>query len=278
MSSNYRSAKPWILTDELWARFAPLIPPRPERDPNKTYKRNPGAGRKRADSRKMLEGILYVLSTGCQWNAVPRKFGGSSTIHRYFQQWASCGFFYKAWQAGVIEYARKAGIDLDWQSIDGAMTKAPLGGEATGPNPTDRGKKGTKRHLLVDGKGIPLSLAVSGANVHDSKCLAQTLSANIIELPLDYPKHLCADAAYAGMALEEIIIEHGYIPHVRSRGEEKVNKVKISGYRARRWVVEACHSWLNRFRKILVRFEKTLESHLALLHFAFALICWKKVI
>lgn len=141
MSEKKHSAKPWILTDALWARLKPLIPARPERDPNKTYKRKPGAGRKPADPRKILEGILYVLSTGCQWNAVPREFGASSTIHRYFQQWARAGFFAKAWEAGLAEYARKVGLDLEWQSIDGAMTKAPLGGEATGPNPTDRGKK-----------------------------------------------------------------------------------------------------------------------------------------
>lgn len=135
------ASKAWELPDWLWERLAPLLPPRPGRDPNRNYQRKPGAGRKPADPRKMLEGILYVLCTGCQWNAVPRCFGGSSTIHRYFQQWARAGFFERAWEAGLRAYIAKRGIDWQWQSIDGAITKAPLGGDETGPNPTDRGKK-----------------------------------------------------------------------------------------------------------------------------------------
>jgi len=133
--------RPWELTDQLWERFAPLIPARPGRDPNREYQRKPGGGRHVADPRKTLEGILYVLRTGCQWNAVPRCYGGSATIHRYFQQWARAGFFQAAWKTGLMAYIELDHIDWEWQSIDGAMTKAPLGGEATGPNPTDRGKK-----------------------------------------------------------------------------------------------------------------------------------------
>lgn len=133
--------KPWQLSDELWSRLEPYIPPPPVRDPNKTYQRKPGGGRKRADPRRMLEGILYVLSTGCQWRAVPREYGGGSTIHRYFQTWAQAGVFERMWQAGLQAYLEQDGLSLTWQAIDGAITKAPLGGEATGPNPTDRGKK-----------------------------------------------------------------------------------------------------------------------------------------
>jgi transposase len=135
------AVKSWELSDELWSRLEPLIPPRPGRDPNKKYQRKPGGGRKPADPRKILEGILYVLRTGCQWNAVPRCYGGGSTIHRYFQQWARAGFFENAWKTALKEYDELKEIEWAWQSIDGAMTKAPLGGEATGPNPTDRGKK-----------------------------------------------------------------------------------------------------------------------------------------
>jgi len=77
----------------------------------------------------------------------------------------------------------KKGIEWEWQSMDGAMTKAPLGGEGTGANPTDRGKKGTKRSLLTEGNGIPLSVVVDGANRHDKKLVKGTLDAIIIERP-----------------------------------------------------------------------------------------------
>lgn len=70
------AAKSLELSDELWSRLEPLLPAPPGRDPNKTYKRKPGGGRKRADPRKILEGIFYVLRTGCQWNAVPHYYGG----------------------------------------------------------------------------------------------------------------------------------------------------------------------------------------------------------
>jgi len=130
----------------------------------------------------------------------------------------------------------------------------------------------------VDGKGVPLSIVATGANVHDVKKLEATLEAIIIPLPADQTVNLCADNGYRGVGPEKVITEHGYVPHIRGRNEEKSEKTRTPGHKARRWVVEACHSWLNRFRKILIRFEKTLLSHLALLHFAFAIICWKKVI
>ena len=88
------------------------------------------------------------------------------------------------------------GISWKWQSIDGAIVKAPLAQETVGPNPTDRGKKGSKRHLLVDGRGVPLSLLVSGANRHDVTQLEIVLDEIVIERPDDIEQHLCADKGY----------------------------------------------------------------------------------
>ncbi len=137
-------AKPrsWEVSDEFWALVEPLIPRR-ERDPSKTYRRKPGAGRKPLDPRKVFEGIVYVLRTGCQWKALPReRFGSPSSIHAYFREWEAKGFFQKLWKAGLAEYDEMEGIAWAWQSIDSAMTKAPLAQESVGPNPTDRGKNG----------------------------------------------------------------------------------------------------------------------------------------
>ena len=89
-------------------------------------------------------------------------------------------------------------------------------------------------------------------------------------------EHLCADAAYAGDAPRKKMIAAGYTPHVRARGEEKLAKVTTPGFKARRWVVEACHSWLNRFRKLTIRYEKLDATHLALLHLAAAIIALRK--
>ena len=142
------------------------------------------------------------------------------------------------------------------------------------------GKKGSKRHLLVDGRGVPLSLVVSAANVHDVNGLEPVLQSMAVQRPTPpqrRSKHLCADAAYRGQAAEQAMQAHGYIPHVVNRQREHRAKQAHPERKARRWVVEVCHSWFNRFRKLLVRYEKLERSFLALNHFAAAIIALRKV-
>jgi len=157
--------------------------------------------------------------------------------------------------------------------------QSPFGGEATSPNPTDRGKQGTKRSVLTEGHGIPLAVIVSGANRHDMKLFAETLDAVVIERPRpteEAPQHLCGDKAYDFGAIHHEAERRGYIPHIRSRVEGQKAKRKDPNYRPQRWVVEVCHSWLNRFRKLLVRFEKKVVMHLGLLQFACAYLVFKR--
>ena len=135
-----KQKKSWEITDEFWEAAAPLIPKK-ERDGNKRYKRKPGGGRPPMEPRKVLEAIFYVLRTGIQWNALPKSFGSSSAVHRYFQFWCAKGFFEALWIAGLGIYNEVQGIDWAWLSADGCMSKAPLARETVGKNPTDRGKK-----------------------------------------------------------------------------------------------------------------------------------------
>ena len=132
----------WEVSEVFWERVKPLIPPPTARSPDRAYARKPGGGRKPKDARLVFEGIVYVLRTGCQWKALPReRFGSASAIHQRFLEWERSGFFVALWQAGLAEYDDLEGIAWRWQSVDGAMMKAPLAQEAVGPNPTDRGKK-----------------------------------------------------------------------------------------------------------------------------------------
>lgn len=175
------------------------------------------------DDRAAFEVIVYVLRTGIQWNALPRELGASSTVHDRFQEWEQKGFFLRLWQMGLQEYDELTGIQWEWQAVDGAMTKAPLGKAATGANATDRGKKGTKRSLLTDGAGIPLAIVVDGANRHDVKLLCATLDGVVIARPEpteEQPQHLCLDAGYAGAPTRQAVETRHYMPHSRSRGEE----------------------------------------------------------
>jgi len=131
----------WVVSDAFWKRVEPLLP-QPTRVPNKSYIRKKGGGRKPLGYRKVFEGIVYVLRTGCQWKALPKeRFGSPSSIHAYFRRWDEAGVFLALWRAGLAEYDEMESISWSWQSIDSAMTKAPLAQEAVGPSPTDRGKK-----------------------------------------------------------------------------------------------------------------------------------------
>ena len=141
----------WDVSDAFWEKVEPLIP-RAERDPSKTYKRKTGGGRKPIQPRKIFEAILYVLRTGCQWKALPKeRFGSQSAIHTHFMRWMRAGFFIALWRAGLAEYDEMEGIAWNWQSIDGALVKAPLALETTGRNPTDRGKK-RKQTPFINGR------------------------------------------------------------------------------------------------------------------------------
>jgi transposase len=138
---NMPKIQSWEVSDQFWGRVEPLIP-ETERSPDKAYKRKAGGGRKPMPRRQIFEAIMYVLRTGCQWKALPKeRFGSPSAIHTHFMRWMHAGFFVALWRAGLAEYDDMEGIAWSWQSIDGAMVKAPLAQEAVGRNPTDRGKK-----------------------------------------------------------------------------------------------------------------------------------------
>lgn len=137
MTRQYQS---WEVSDSFWEQVAALIP-QPQRVVGKDYKRAPGGGRKPMASRRIFEAIVYVLRTGIQWKALPRELGSGSAVHKHFQRWEQSDFFRSLWQQGLVKYDELSGIDWQWQSIDGCKVESPLGQDAVGANPVDRGKK-----------------------------------------------------------------------------------------------------------------------------------------
>lgn len=253
--------------ESLWLAVEPLLP-----DVAKP------TGRKRKPDRQMFFAIFYLLRTGIQWKALPRSLGAPSTVHDRFQLWVKTKVFYRLWQSGLLEADIEGRLDYSFQSVDGCATKAPLGGEATGRSPTDRGKAGVKRHIMTETQGIPLSLTVTGANTHDVTQVGQLLEGTPVWLPLpdeEHPQRFCADAAYDGEPIRSLIGLWYYEDGIKSRWDE-VQELKTPGYRARRWVCERTHCWLNRYRRILVRWEKKVANYTALLHLCCALITWKQ--
>lgn len=151
-------------------------------------------------------------------------------------------------------------------------------GKKTGPNPTDRGKDGTKRSVLTEAHGIPVGLAVEGANRHDMKMVRETLENIQVERPESTtrtPQGLCLDKGYDYDEVRELVAEFGFTAHIRTRGEEARALKREAGFKARRWVVERTHSWMNRFRRILIRWEKRADTYIAMLHLACGVITWR---
>ena len=125
---------------------------------------------------------------------------------------------------------------------------------------------------------MPLGLAIDGANRHDSKMVEATLKSIPIKRPkptLNEPQGMCLDKGYDYDNVRELVKEFGYTAHIKARGEEAQAIKRQAGFKARRWVVERTHSWMNRFRRILTRWEKKAENYLALLHLVCGIITYR---
>ena len=181
MPDAAQAHRDWRIPDELWERIEPLLPPR---------KSHPlGCHRPRVDDRTAMDAIFFVLRTGCQWHALNEtKLCASRSAHRRFQEWTEAEVFVALWEQGLVDYDALQGLAWEWLAMDGAMTQAPLGGKKVGKNPTDRGKIGTKRRVLTDGHGVPIGLAVDGANRHDFKLTRETIASIAVERPDPTPE------------------------------------------------------------------------------------------
>lgn len=148
-----------------------------------------------------------------------------------------------------------------------------------GKNPTDRGKSGTKRSVIVDGDGGPLGVVVAGANVHDTKLLERTIDAMIVERPDPdtHEQHLALDKGYDNPTGHTTVETKRYTGHVRRIGEEKLDARGKKKHPARRWVVERLLAWLSRCRAILVRFAKKSSNYLAVIQLACILLWFRRL-
>lgn len=165
---------------------------------------------------------------------------------------------------------------LKWSSLDSALIKAPNGGDETGPNPTDRAKSGSKRHILADTRGAPLSVVITAANIHDKWLVGRTLDNIVIRHrngKPHRPKNLCLDKGYDYADTEQEVLKRGIVPHIRRRGEPPL--IGCAKGKPRRWVVERTNSWHNRYRALLIRWERKARNYLALLQLACAAILLK---
>jgi putative transposase len=150
-------------------------------------------------------------------------------------------------------------------------------GDLTGKNPTDRGKLGTKRHLLVDGHGIPLSVTLSSANDHDKLHFPATLDARVVSRPSpkNHPQNLCADKGYDYADTRRSGQRRGYKVHIPRRGKPEQVPAKQKKHPARRWVIERTNRWHNLFRRLKIRYEVHASNYLGFVQLASAIICFR---
>jgi len=157
----------------------------------------------------------------------------------------------------------------------------PLGGAATGPDPTNRGKLGTKRHVLSDRRGAPLGVVLSAANRTDMKVAEAVLDSAVVPRPAPpagQPQHLCRDKGFDFPETDQAAQARGYVVHTarkRRRGQPGPPLPTPARHPARRWVIERTNSWHNRFRKLRIRYEKQAENYQGLVALACALIVYR---
>jgi transposase len=257
-----------LVSDALWERLQPLLPPPPPR-------RFLFPGRKPLDFRKILTGILFVLKTGIAWEDLPAELGWGcgKTCRHYLRLWHQAGVWR---QLHALLLAELNGADdIDWERalIDASFIKAPEGGEDTGPNPTDRGKSGSKHHVMTDGQGIPLAATVTAANVNE---VTQVLDVVAQLGPVGgkpgpkrcKPKQLQGDRGYDSEHVRFWLRWLGINPIIAARNTEHG-----SGLGVFRWFVERTISWLHSFGRLRRRLDRQTEIQDAFLQLGCSLIC-----
>jgi transposase len=257
-----------LVSDELWERIEILLPP-----PKQRRFRFPG--RKPLDFRNVLTGIIFVLKTGINWEDLPTELGWGcgKTCKHYLQVWQQSGVWQQLHHLLLAELQDADRIDWSRGAADSTKARALGGGEDTGPNPTDRGKLGTKHHVLTDAQGIPLAITVTGANEADVKQLLPLVD-SIPDLSGDQgdqptkPEELYADRAYDSEPHRQQLRDRGIEPKIPKRRTEHG-----SGLGVYRWVVERTNSWLHSFGKLRLRTDPNGDIHRALVSLGSALIC-----
>ncbi|MFD9813036.1 IS5 family transposase [Streptomyces sp. NPDC059080] len=259
-----------LAPDELWVLFRRVVP-------ETVVVRPQGGGRRRAGDREVLAAIVFVATTGCTWRQLPPVFGPAwPTVYRRFAQWSQARVWARLHRV-ILDELGAAG-ELDWSrcAIDSVSIRA-LKGPLTGPNPTDRGKKGSKIHLLVDRNGLPVSVAISAANTHDSLAL-QPLVRGVPPVRSRRgprrrkPARLHADKVYDYDHLRRWLRSKGIVPRIARRGIESSQHLG-----RHRWVVERTMSWLSGCRRLHRRYERKAEQFLAFTAIATSLINYRRL-
>jgi transposase len=259
------------VTDELWDRIQPLLPVRPRRF------RYPG--RKPLDDRQVLNGILFVLVTGIGWGA-PAPRARLRLRHDLLAQVAGLERGRGLGSAPPAP-ARRASRGRPARLVTGAGGLQPCaghrGGDKTGPSPVDRGRLGSKHHLITDANGLPLACVLTAANVNDITQLLRLVDAippvrGRPGRPRRRPDAVVGDRGYDSDPHRRALWQRGVRPELARRGG-----LHAPTLGQHRWRVERSLSWLHQFRRLRIRWEFRSDMHEAFLRLACCMICWRRL-
>ncbi|MFE2930715.1 IS5 family transposase [Streptomyces sp. NPDC059278] len=260
-----------LVPDELWELFRRVVP-------ETVVVRPQGGGHRRAGDRECLAAIVFVATSGCTWWQVPPLFGPASpTVYRRFARWSKDRVWARLHRVVLDELGARAGLGWSRFAVDSVSVRALKGGFLTGPNPTDRGKNGSKIHLITDRSGLPVAVAISAAHTHDSLAL-KPLIASIPPirsrrgLRRRRPDKLHGDKGYDYSLLRRWLRSRGITPRIARRGIETSHRLG-----RHRWVVERTMSWLAGRRRLHRRYERKPEHFLAFTAIATSLINYRRL-
>jgi transposase len=261
--------------DAIWAAVAPLIPVVADSHPLRCH-------RPRVPDRICFDGIVIRLATGCSWEDAERLNGNvvsDTTMRERRDEWIAAGVFEALEEEALRAYDKIVGLDLTEVAVDGSLHKSPCGGEGTGKNPTDRGKLGWKWSILTDKNGIPIGVAIDGANRHDSILLAPTLDDADNRGLLEEIETLWLDRGYDSTVTRDRLIERSIndaiIAKKRKKGEAKTKNPQPMGMR---WPVERTNSWLSNFGQLRRNTDRKNVHRLAQFALAVAFLLTAKLI
>jgi transposase len=255
------------LTDEQLDWLLERIPDCPK---------SPKGGRPPEEKRKVVQGIFWILDNGAKWKDLPRQFGTKSTVHRWFQKWVAEGVFEKVLRDAGRCVAERNGYRLYECFIDATFSKARGGGDGVGATKVG---KGVKIMVLVDARGLPVAIDTTSASPHESRLVQRLFD---FMLTAQTPERVIGDKAYDCDQLDEQLAERGtelIAPHRANRKPENVTQDRrpLQRYR-RRWKVERTIAWIQHFRRLCIRWEKSTRLFRGFLHLACTVLLLRQVL
>jgi transposase len=255
------------LTDEQLDWLAEHVPDAPV---------SPLGGRPATDKRRALRGIFWILDNSAKWKDLPREFGSKSAVHRWCQAWVEGGVFERIMRDAGRCVEERDGYRLYECFIDGTFCKARGGGDGVG---VTKAGKGVKIMVLVDARGLPVTVETASASPHESRLVQQLVD---FMLTVESPERVIGDKAYDSDALDDDLAVEGVemiAPHRSSRRpENRTQDGRPLRHYARRWKVERTISWIQNFRRLCIRYEKSTALFQGFLHLGCTLLLLKQVL